>query len=185
MAAGRSGLSDGRLGGSELLAMYINNDSGLNRKDLDDAFVQHRQELLATLKNDCPLATLHLICSLPDVCAALQSPDGRTNRQLYEAWCRGHFPRHAQLEPTDRYKIRCAVLHQGSSLPTDQKGTRSQYSSVSFMTPAYTIPEAHLKVREASDGGKNLALDISEVADGHQPCFGRGRHSTVDQSRGK
>jgi len=82
---------------------------------------------------------LAVVCALtlPDVCSALESPDGNTNGNLYKSWCDTWFTRSYQtLTSDDLYSMRCGVDHQG------QLGHRHlQYSRILFTMP---IPGRHI-----------------------------------------
>src|SRR6266511_1627727 len=73
---------------------------------------------------------------IPDICAALESPDGLTNRVRYEAWFDRHVaPRYAGAAGThmtgaDCYGLRCSLLHQGRLTPH-----RGGYSRIIFIEP--------------------------------------------------
>lgn len=55
-----------------------------------------------------------LTLTLPDVCAGLESPDGRTTGDRYKAWCRKWIPPGSYfLTEDDLYSMRCGVIHQG------------------------------------------------------------------------
>ncbi|HTU52068.1 MAG TPA: hypothetical protein VMF56_15860, partial [Acidobacteriaceae bacterium] len=53
--------------------------------------------------------------ALPDICAALLDPDGKTNREkymkFYDTWLR--IPGYLNLLPADIYRLRCGIIHQG------------------------------------------------------------------------
>jgi len=53
--------------------------------------------------------------ALPDICAAIESPDGETNGNRYRAWCATWLtgPTFQTLTASDMYRLRCGVLHQG------------------------------------------------------------------------
>lgn len=77
---------------------------------------------------------LFVTLTIPDICGALASSDGWTNREKYAEWfnnCVAH--KHVAwgkqwLTGEDCYKIRCAMLHQGRS-----DHSKISYSSVRFM----------------------------------------------------
>lgn len=80
-------------------------------------------------------AALFMALALPDVCASLESDDGKTTGRKYMAW----FDRFMAanyvkavgapqlgrisvfLSASDCYALRCALLHQGSSDISDQR----------------------------------------------------------------
>ncbi len=68
--------------------------------------------------------------TLPDICAALESPDGATSKIRYIAWYNTHLAQHyTYLSAEDCYGIRCGMVHQGKvALPR-------QVKKVLFMLP--------------------------------------------------
>src|SRR6267154_323178 len=69
--------------------------------------------------------------SLPDVCSALESPNGTTSGAQYKAWYSawlGH--KYPNITPDDIYSLRCGVVHQGRF-----GHPRMQYSRVLFAIP--------------------------------------------------
>lgn len=76
-------------------------------------------------------AALYLSLTLPDICAGLESDNGKTNSTRYIAW----FDRfiasryraivggrdHVFLSGNDCYALRCAALHEGAATITGQR----------------------------------------------------------------
>ena len=55
-----------------------------------------------------------LALTLPDICAALESNDGRTTSDKYKAWYDANLVDElGGLTAADCYSIRCGVVHQG------------------------------------------------------------------------
>jgi hypothetical protein len=69
--------------------------------------------------------------TLPDICSALESPDGETSKAKYRAWfdtwLQATYP---QISSLDIYSLRCGVVHQGTS-----EHARMQYSRIVFTLP--------------------------------------------------
>jgi hypothetical protein len=128
-------------------------------QQLEEAFGVYFDEMARCDSAGCYWALLHLLVSMPDVCAALEvghlSPVG----QRYMDWCVANFPSDPRLTPADRYQMRNRVLHEGSTLTTQP---HSQYTSISFVDPASTNEHVHLLV---SGDGNNLAVNIKDLAD--------------------
>lgn len=58
-------------------------------------------------------AALVLTLTLPDVCAALESPDGRSTPDRYKAWYDTWLKRkYENVSADDLYFLRCGVAHQ-------------------------------------------------------------------------
>src|SRR5262245_34573615 len=135
------------------------NDKGitLTVAELETAFKTYFDEMdrCETLK--CYWALLHMIVALPDICAALESKTGDAgNGGLYRAWCKQNF-RKGALSGEDRYLIRCALLHQGRTIPAAGRGS---YASYSFIQPGPSGATAHNWVSD----GRNITLDVGEMA---------------------
>jgi hypothetical protein len=73
---------------------------------------------------------------IPDICSAMETPEGLTNRPSYVAWCdKWVAPKYAtpygdHLTGEDCYGLRCSMLHQGRLSPH-----RGGYSRVLFVEP--------------------------------------------------
>ncbi len=125
--------------------------------ELKKALALYLDEMDRCAKAECYWALLHLVLVLPDICAALETYNGASSGLLYEDWCGRYLPKD-KLKPLDRYKIRCSVLHQGSTLPH----AKSQYRSVSFVQPGQAPTEVHQQV---SADGKNITISVKTLAD--------------------
>jgi len=127
--------------------------------ELKSAFAAYYVEMDRCEKHGAYWALLHLALVLPDICAALESGNDAKVGDRYMKWCEQHFPDKQVLPAIDRYQIRNAVLHEGTTLPT-----KSHYRSVSFVEPGATDVEVHQNVT-VDDSGKNLTLDVKQLAD--------------------
>ncbi|HEX9520918.1 MAG TPA: hypothetical protein VF940_32645 [Streptosporangiaceae bacterium] len=54
--------------------------------------------------------------TLPDICGALASSDGKATGSKYKAWVRDNVPEQANNADLT-YGLRCSLLHQGRTLP--------------------------------------------------------------------
>jgi hypothetical protein len=97
---------------------------------------------------------LHVTVCLPDICAALQLPDGQTHQPLYISWCDKFFL-NPLLRGAERYRMRCKVLHQGRAR-TEKPG---RYSAFSFGEPSPDGAIDHSRVENSV-----LNLDVGELA---------------------
>lgn len=123
---------------------------------LQDALTIYQDEMDRCRTNGAYWALLHITVCLPDICAALQSPNGKTTRQLYENWCDLYLP-NALLLGKERYRMRCKVLHQGRAT-TDQPSSR--YIGFSFGQPSPAGHVDHLRV-----DARCLNVDVGRLAD--------------------
>lgn len=91
------------------------------------------QEIEAALAAKLYYVALGATLTLPDVCAALEAPDGQTSGKRYRAWYEANLqPAFPWLTGDDCYSLRCGVLHQGRF-----GGHKMQYARVIFnVSPA-------------------------------------------------
>lgn len=126
----------------------------LARGSLHSAFKVYWADLELCRSAKAYWALLHLTVCLPDICAALQSDNGRTTCRLYIAWCDQYLP-DPLLSSLERYQMRCNVLHQGRATA----GTHGRYAGFSFAQPASTGLVDHKRV-----DGDTLVLDVATLA---------------------
>ena len=133
------------------------------RQELETAFRAYIEELKKAPVLGS-LGTLHVVCALPDVCAALQTTDGRTDRGPYQDWIDRHVVRgDSLLRKQDWYKMRCSVLHQGSGLPEG-----SEWDLISFTFAGSAPATMHRREIVKADGPqpvRNITLHIPALAE--------------------
>ena len=104
--------------------------------------------------NLCYLAVTSSL-SLPDLCCALASPDGETNRDKYKAWCREWLKPPFPLTDMDMWKLRSGVVHQGIF-----GHPQIRYSRVIFALPGSPAPSVLVRgthVDLSPEGLKEMA----------------------------
>jgi hypothetical protein len=137
--------------------------------DLTKAFHVYYDEMSTCEMNGCYWALLHLLVSLPDICAGLEGKKRGGTR--YVDWCRDYFPQNPDVTPGDRYQMRNALLHEGTTLPAQptpkaQKDQQTQYTSFSFVDPRHTKLPVHQNVTvDTTRGINNLTVDVKSLAD--------------------
>lgn len=115
-----------------------------NGKSIDMSFptrigtkpTDYVEEMKLALENKLYKAALSLAFMIPDICAALESGCGRTNRDRYIKWCDDYllsniddgFP--LEFSSGDLYQVRNSLLHNGS-VALD-KGKLTQYNNIRF-----------------------------------------------------
>jgi hypothetical protein len=71
-------------------------------------------DIRQALSNNLYYAAIMLSLGMPDLCAALESDDGKTTHQDYKRWFREWFqPKYPLLTEDDIYSLRCGVFHRG------------------------------------------------------------------------
>ncbi len=86
-----------------------------------------------SLKTKNWYSAIYLSLTLPDICARLESPNGKTSGKKYAAWFDKYMAHHYRfkvginqdqvilLSGNDCYALRCALLHEGGVDITTQK----------------------------------------------------------------
>ena len=113
----------------------------LTSGDLDSRFRVYWSEMNRCERAGAYWALLHVTVCLPDICAALQAPDGEAKGKRYVAWC-DTFAADPLISGAEWYRMRCKVLHQGRAR-TDASG---RYSGFAFGQPAKTGHVDHKRV---------------------------------------
>jgi hypothetical protein len=62
-----------------------------------------------------PFLAVAMTVALPDICASMEDPNGRTTGNQYKAWCAANLPedQFSFVTPDDLWSMRCGVLHNG------------------------------------------------------------------------
>jgi len=118
--------------------------------ELEHAFALYFSEMDGCSAGGLRWALLHLLLVLPDICAALESADARTNGPRYVSWCRRYFT-HPNFTAEEVYGLRCRILHQGHALGEDR------YKTYSFAT------SSNASVHRYVTNGDNITLDPAEL----------------------
>lgn len=87
------------------------------------------EEIRAALQANMFTLALQGSLALIDICAALESEDGRTRASKFKAWYTAHLgASFSRLTADDAYQLRCGLLHQG-------RASSDQYDAVIFALP--------------------------------------------------
>lgn len=74
--------------------------------------------------------SLGMSLCIPDICAALQSGDGKTSGSKYKDWYTKYVGNTFNMTSDECYYFRCSFLHQGST-----EHEKSQYKKIIFIEP--------------------------------------------------
>jgi hypothetical protein len=89
------------------------------------------REVEAALRAGLYYAAIVMALTLPDICAALESPDGQSTAARYKTWFDAWLaPEYPSLTANDIYSLRCGVVHQGRLGHENM-----QYARVMFAVP--------------------------------------------------
>lgn len=106
---------------------------------LRNDFALYLDEIRRCEEAKCYWALLHLLLALPDVCASLETdPAGSLPKvgDRYVAWCSAYLPSSATVSAADRYQMRNALLHAGSTTAQNLRKTHhTGYTHFSYVDP--------------------------------------------------
>jgi hypothetical protein len=105
-------------------------------------------QIEAALEARLHFLAIFVAVAIPDICAAMESQDGITNRTKYKAWYRqwlgDAFP---FLSDGQMYSLRCGIVHEGRAVheglaarAVSTTGTASIGSLQSYTRVLFTIP---------------------------------------------
>jgi hypothetical protein len=87
----------------------------------------------------CYWALLHILLALPDVCASLETDPASAQPNVgnrYVDWCAAYLPSSAAVSGSDRYQMRNALLHGGSTTSQNRGKTHhTNYVDFSYVDP--------------------------------------------------
>jgi len=105
------------------------------RKD----FALYTDEIDRCEKARCYWALLHILLALPDVCATLEIDPSGVKPEVgdrYVSWCTAYLPNSPAVSGADRYQMRNALLHSGSTTPQNLgKKHHTAYTHFSYVDP--------------------------------------------------
>jgi hypothetical protein len=120
---------------------------------LSQAFQVYWEEMRRCRKSIAYWSLLHLTLCLPDICAALQSPSGKTDGTKYRNWCKRWFPS-GKLSADERREMRNKILHQG----------RSTGASIRYIRFAFYSPPDSGHIQHLHDQAGVLYVNVDELA---------------------
>ena len=135
----------------------------LRTGQLNHALQPYWNEMRTCRQHRAYWALLHVTICLPDICAALESENGRAKKKRYENWCERYLT-HPHLSAAERYDIRCLVLHEGRTETKEQ----ARYDRYSFGQPSYAGQADHMRV-----DGRTLHIDVDRLSQEVQNGAGR------------
>jgi len=90
---------------------------------------------------------MHILLVLPDVCATLETDPTDVKTEVgdrYVNWCKSHLPNNPAVSGADRYQMRNALLHRGSTTPQNLgKKHHTIYKHFSYVDPETTDISFH------------------------------------------
>jgi hypothetical protein len=125
-------------------------------EQLKDDFALYVQEIERCEHAKCYWALLHVLLALPDVCASLETdPAGPrpTVGDRYVEWCEAYLPSGPNASASDRFQMRNALLHSGSTT-AENLGKAHPTSYVHF---SYVDPDTFdVSVHDTTGSGRTI-----------------------------
>ena len=110
-------------------------------------------EIEGALNANLYYAAIALTLTLPDVCAALEHPTGKSNGNRFKTWWRQNLAEnYPQITDVDMWMLRNGVVHQGRFGPEGM-----QYSRILFTIPN---PQRNVYHRNIVNDALNLHAEI-------------------------
>lgn len=108
-------------------------------QQLRSDFALYLEEIERCLAAKCYWALLHVLLALPDVCASLEADQASASPKVgdrYVDWCDTYLPVGSAVSGADRYQMRNALLHSGSTTAQNLGKThQTSYTHFSFVDP--------------------------------------------------
>lgn len=99
-------------------------------------------QIQTALDSDLYYLALFACLSVPDICGAIGSDNGRAAPRKYKEWFDKYVGHKCPfVTGEDCYRFRCSLLHQGSS-----QHPESRYSRVLFVEPSVTTLVLHCNI---------------------------------------
>jgi hypothetical protein len=129
-------------------------------EQLRSDFVLYTGEMQRCEEAKCYWALLYLLLAIPDVCASLESDPDAEVGDRYVGWCQRYLPPTSTVSGADRFQMRNALLHAGSTTPVNKgKKHHTSYSHFSYVDPETIGETIHFSV----DPGANV-LNVHVLA---------------------
>ena len=127
----------------------------LTHGELDSVFETYWADMKRCRDGGAYWSLLHVTVCPPDICAALESVNGRTTGKRYIAWCESYLP-DKMLTGEERYAMRCKVLQEGRAHVGEPD---RRYSGFAFTQPAAQGQVDHRRVEQTT-----LVLDVGKLS---------------------
>ena len=107
-------------------------------QQLRNDFALYTGEIERCENAKCYWALLHVLLALPDVCASLEADSASASPKVgdrYVDWCTTYLPASPAVSGADRYQMRNALLHSGSTTAQNLGKHLTGYAHFSFVDP--------------------------------------------------
>jgi hypothetical protein len=135
------------------------------------------RQIRAALTHGLYYVALHGALTLPDLCGALESANGRSTGPKYKAWLRANVPDQAD-QAEEIYGLRCSLLHQGHATP------KNSSFPIAFMAPGSgQLHNLSTQVGEDRVGWLSIEMFVAEITTGAENWLAEfGETTTVKRN---
>ncbi len=157
-------------------------------KQLRNDFALYIKEIDRCENAKCYWALLHVLLALPDVCATLETDPASVKPGVgdrYVDWCAAYLPKNPAVSGADRYQMRNALLHSGST--TAQNLFKSHHTGYTHFS--YVDPETFdVSVHETTNQSRtvlnvHIAAMAAETKDAIESWFNALQGDSIKMSR--
>ena len=133
-------------------------------EQLKNDFSLYFQEIERCEHAKCYLALLHVLLALPDVCASIEADSKKKVGDRYVGWCKAYLPKSPTVSGSDRYQMRNALLHSGSTTADNRGKHRTIYMHFSYIHPeTFDIEFHHTSKQDRRTLNVHLAAMAAET----------------------
>ena len=134
-------------------------------EQLRNDFALYIEEIERCENAKCYWALLHVLLALPDVCATLETDPASAMPGVgdrYVDWCAAYLPKSPAVSGADRYQMRNALLHSGSTTAQNLgKKHHTDYEHFSYVDPETFDVSVHDTTNQSS---KVLNVHVAAMA---------------------
>lgn len=125
-------------------------------EQLNNDFALYFQEIERCEHAKCYWALLHVLLALPDVCASLETDPAGAKHKVGDRdveWCEAYLPSSPTASASDRFQMRNALLHSGSTTADNLgKAHHTSYAHFSYVDP----DTFDVSVHDTTDPGRTI-----------------------------
>ncbi len=156
-------------------------------EELKSAFSVYLHEIENCENAKCYFALLHIILTIPDICAGLESdplgPKINMNER-YTNWCTLNLSKNKNINADDLFQMRNALFHDGSSTAGNTGKThQTKYIHFSYLDPDTFGIEFH-GTTDPQNKILNVHIDqlVSDMKKGLEKWFGEVASNLIKSS---
>lgn len=157
-------------------------------EQLRNDFALYIEEIERCENAKCYWALLHVLLALPDVCATLETDPASAKPGVcdrYVDWCAAYLPKSPVVSGADRYQMRNALLHSGSTTAQNLfKKHHTDYKHFSYVDPETFDLSVHDTTNQSRTVlNVHVAAMAAETKDALESWFNALQGDSIKMSR--